>query len=190
MKVLLTDDVVGLGDIGETVKVRPGYARNYLIPRGLAVESGAKSAKAVAHKMLQIEAKRRRLKVDAEQAAKSMTGISVQLGLRVGTGGKVFGSISARQISEKLLEQGIELDRRRILLNEPIRKLGKRDVRVKLHADVITTIAVEVVSLAATEEEERLETMQARAALEQAAQERDSDQDEEFFDDTTEDSEV
>ena len=177
MKVLLTNDVVGLGDIGETVKVKPGYARNFLIPRGFAVESGAVNAKAVAHKMKQVEAQKRRMQVDAQKEAEQLKSVSIQIGLRVGSGGKVFGSVTSRQIAEKLAEQNIEIDRRRILLSEPIRKLGKKNVRVKLHAEVIPTIEVEIVATAATEEEEQQETLNAKAAIEAAAVAREQDED-------------
>lgn len=173
MKVLLTNDVVGLGDIGQAVNVKPGYARNFLIPRGFAVESGAASAKSVAHKMKQIEAKKNRMQVEAEKEAAAIGKIKVQIGLRVGRGGKVFGSVTTRQIAQKLAEQDVDIDRRRILLPEPIKKLGKKEVRVKLHSNVVPTIEVEIVAIAATAEEERLETQEAKEVIEAVAEERD-----------------
>lgn len=188
MEILLTDDVVGLGDIGETVNVKPGYARNYLIPRGMAVESGAKNAKMVAHKMNQITAKKKRLQAEAQQEAQKLQDVEVEIGMRVGSGGKVFGSVNARQIADALAEKGIEIDRRRILLSEPIKKLGVKEVRVKLHSDVVATIKVSVTSIAATADEELQETLAAQVAMEAAAEQRrrqgDSDEEgsEEDFD--------
>ncbi|MCL4153539.1 UNVERIFIED_CONTAM: hypothetical protein GTU68_067194 [Idotea baltica] len=190
MKVLLTNDVVGLGDIGDTVGVKPGYARNFLIPRGFAVESGAASAKSVAHKMKQIEAKKKRMQVEAQKESEAMSQIKVQIGIRVGSGGKVFGSVTSRMIADKLAEQDIVIDRRRILMPEPIKRLGKKEVRVKLHADVIPTIEVEVVAIAATAEEEMQETLQAKQAMETIAEERDESLDEEGAEEVAEEEEA
>jgi large subunit ribosomal protein L9 len=166
MKVLLTDDVVGLGDIGETVTVRPGYARNFLIPNGLAIEAGADNARIVAHKMKQVEAKKKKLKTEAEQKAAHLREVQVEVFLRVGSGGKVFGSIHAKEIAEKLTELGHSIDRRRIVLDEPLRKIGSHTVSARLHADVETPIQVTVSPLAATKEEEEREAEEARRSFE------------------------
>ncbi len=175
MKVILREDVVGLGDIGETVKVRPGYARNFLIPRGMAFETESGSARTIAHMMLQIEAKKRRMKGAAADLSQRVRNTTVELSLRVGTGGKVFGSVSAREIAEKLSEAGIEVDRRRIVLPEAIRKVGTHFVRVKLHADVESQLKVVIKAVAATKAEEEVETAEARAVIEEAAEERQED---------------
>lgn len=172
MRVILTEDVVGLGDIGETVGVRPGYARNFLIPRGMAIEAASKSAKTIAHKMMQIDAKKRRLKGSAEQLAAQIREVVVELGLRVGAGGRVFGSVGTRDIAKELAAKGFEFDRRRILLDEPIRKVGTHAVSLKLHADVVSEIKVVVSALHATKEEEEAEAEEARIALEAAAAEK------------------
>ena len=172
MQIILTDDVAGVGDIGETVAVRAGYARNFLIPRGLAIETQAASAKSIAHKMRQIEAKKRQLKSVAEERAKALEALVLEFGVRVGSGGRVFGSVSARQIAEKLQELGYEFDRRRILLVEPIKRVGPRKVKVKLHADVTVEIEVVVNAIAATAQEEQIETISARDSLEASAKAR------------------
>ncbi len=169
MKVLLTDDVVGLGDIGETVTVRPGYARNFLIPNGLAIEAGADNARVVAHKMKQVEAKKKKLKTEAEEKGAHLREVQVEVFLRVGSGGKVFGSIHSRDIADKLTELGHQIDRRRIVLEEPIKKIGAHTVHVRLHADVETPITVTVSPLAATKEEEEREAEEARKVLEEKA---------------------
>lgn len=187
MKIILTDDVVGVGDIGETVSVRAGFARNFLIPRGVAIESETASAKEIAHRMLQIEAKKRKLRKEAEQRAQQVAGIVLECAIRVGSGGKVFGSVGTRQIAEKLQEQGIEVDRRRVLLVEPIKKLGSRKVKVKLHADVVVEIDVNVVPMAATDAEEQVETDSARQAMEDAAEQRRAEEDSEDDDSESED---
>ena len=166
MKILLTDDVIGLGDIGETVTVRPGYARNFLIPNGLAIEAGADNARVVAHKMKQIESKKRKLKTEAEAKSNHLREVKIELALRVGSGGKVFGSIQARDIAEKLTELGHPTDRRRVILDEPIRKVGTHTAHIRLHADVETPLTIIVTQLAATKEEEEREAQEARQNVE------------------------
>jgi large subunit ribosomal protein L9 len=172
MRVILTDDVVGVGDIGELVRVKAGYARNFLVPRGLAMEVGSSSAKMLAHRSKQLEAKKKRMKVAAQTEADKLSGTGVEVELRVGTGGKVFGSIHGRDIAEKLKLAGFEVDRRRVLLSEPIRKLGDHQVKVKLHADVVIMVKVTVKGVAATKEQEEQETQQARQAIEEATSKR------------------
>ncbi len=172
MKVVLMDDVAGLGDIGETVSVRPGYARNYLVPRGLALEAGSASARVMAHRMRQIEAKSKRLKVAAEARAKEVQEIKLDVELRVGGHGRVFGSVTSREIAEKLTAKGIEVDRRRVLLSEPIRKLGEHPVRIKLHQAVETTITVNVIPKALSEEEELKAAQYTKALIEKRAAEK------------------
>lgn len=169
MKVILTDDVVGLGDIGEVVNVKPGYARNFLIPRGLAVESETSSARASEHRMRQIDAKKKRLKGAAEERAKALQGFVLKLELRTGGHGKVFGSISAREIATKLAEHGYELDRRRVLLAEPIKKVGSFPVSIKLHPDVETEITIQIDARESTQDEEGRDVESARRAIEEGA---------------------
>jgi len=167
MNVILTDDVVGLGDIGERVSVKPGYARNFLIPRGLAIETSSASGKVIAHKMLQIEAKKKKLKATAQDKAKELEARKIKLALRVGSNGRVFGSLSAKDIAAALEAEGYDVDRRRVVLPEPIKKIGEHRVRVKVHAEVEAWVKVEVVEMAATAEEEEKETAKARAEMEE-----------------------
>lgn len=165
MEIILREDVLGVGDIGETVKVRGGYARNFLVPRGLAVESGAKNAKKIAHEMRQIQSKKKNLLVEAQALANSIEQALVELSLRVGKGGKVFGSISTKDISEKLKEINFEIDRRRVLLEEPIRKVGTHFVSIKLHPEVKAKLKVVINKAEATKEEEAREAKEARSNL-------------------------
>lgn len=172
MKVVLMDDVAGLGDIGETVTVKPGYARNFLVPRGLALEAGSASAKVMAHRLRQIEAKSKRLKGVAEARGKELQAIKIEVELRVGAHGRVFGSVTTRDIAEKLSKLGFETDRRRVLLSEPIKKIGEHPVRVKLHQNVETTITVHVTPKEVTDDDEQRVTSNARALIEQRAAEK------------------
>ncbi len=167
MEVLLSEDVPGLGDIGQQVIVKPGYARNFLIPRGFAIEAGSKNASIVAHKMRQIQSKKQALKIEAEEFSAKLTAQPVNLSLRVGSGGKVFGSIRRKDISEKLAEGGFDVDRRRVLLEEPIKRPGSYKVEVKLHPEVLVKLIVEVAEEKASKEEEEAETAEARVALEE-----------------------
>lgn len=165
MEVILKEDVLGVGDIGQTVKVRGGYARNFLVPRGLAVESGTKNARRIAHEVRQIEAKKNVLLVAAQNLASQIEQIEIDLALRVGKGGKVFGSISTKDISEKLKERNVEIDRRRVLLEEPIKRIGTHFVSVKLHPEVKAKLKVVIGKVEASKEEEEKEAKEAKANL-------------------------
>lgn len=176
MEVVLTEDVVGLGDIGEKVKVRPGYARNFLVPRGLAVEIGTTGAKEAAHRMRQLETKRNRMKGDAQSVASKLEAAVIAVSLRVGKGGRVFGSLSSRDIANKLLELGFELDRRRIQLLEPIKRVGEHKVKVKLHPEVLAELKIVVTALEATKEQEQQEVELAKKAIEEAVEDRNSEE--------------
>ncbi|MBL7662371.1 50S ribosomal protein L9 [bacterium] len=175
MQVILTDDVVGLGDIGETVKVRPGYARNFLIPRGFAVEMGAKSAGAVAHKMRQIDAKKKRMKAGAEELANKVRDLAVKIGLRMGANGRVFGSITTKDIAEELKKQGIVVDRRRVLLSEPIKKIGIHFVQVKLHPEVVSQIKVDAFEVQVSQEDEAQLAEQTKRLMELKAKQKEAE---------------
>ena len=180
MQIILTDDVVGLGDIGETVNVKPGYARNFLIPRGLAIETGSSSAKEAGHRSRQIDAKRRRMKGTAEEKAKSLQGAEIRMELRGGGHGKVYGSILARDITAKLAEMGYELDRRRVLLAEPIKRVGEFPVRVKLHQEVETEIKIIVSARESTKDEEATDVASAKSSIEErSAAKQDEDAEDE-----------
>lgn len=168
MEILLTEDVSGLGDIGEIIKVKSGYARNYLLPRGFAVEAHSGSSKEIAHKLRQVEAKKRKLKEEAEKSKDAWAKKVITLALRMGSNNRVFGSISAKDIAEKLSQEGAEVDRRRILLTEPIRKLGDHSVKIKLHAEVIGTFTVKVEATKATEAEEKKAGEEAMIAFDKA----------------------
>jgi large subunit ribosomal protein L9 len=145
MQVILRERLENLGDAGEIVDVKPGYARNYLIPKGLAYEATAANKR-----RLEAEGNRRAAK-DAETLsaaqtqARSIEGVSLTFKARAGQEGKMFGSITSADIAEKLAEQGIEIDRRQIELDEPIKALGVTSVPVRLHSQVRPEIKVWVI---------------------------------------------
>ena len=191
MEVILTDDVVGVGDVGEKVNVKPGYARNYLFPRGLAFESSTRRANEILHKMKQVEAKKKQLKTVAQKLADELRSVTVELGLRVGVGGRVFGSVSSRDVAEKLQEAGYNIDRRRVALGEPIKKVGIHYVKVKLHAEVDVQVKLNINQLAATKEEEEKAAEELRAQMEarKASENAQSADGELAAEDTTEETE-
>jgi large subunit ribosomal protein L9 len=146
MKVILKEDVKNLGRMGQVVNVAPGYARNYLLPRGLAVEASSRNLKEVESLKRQLEAKAQRLRHKAQELAERLSSLTLTLRAKAGEEGKLFGSITTKDIAEALKAQGIELDRKRLHLPEPIKRLGTYAVEAKLHPDVSATLNIEVVA--------------------------------------------
>ena len=145
MKLILREDVENLGKIGEVVEVAGGYGRNYLLPRGLAAKASTKNLKEQGHQKKLIQARMDRHKKDAEELAGSLDSVSCTIARKTGEEEKLFGSVTSRDIEEALREEGVSIDRKRILLEEPIKKLGVYTVPVKLHTDVTGNIKVWVV---------------------------------------------
>lgn len=146
MEIILTENVDGLGKIGELVKVKPGYARNYLVPRGMAVEANTRNVKEFEHHKRQMEHKRRRVLQGSEELKARIEKLTCVFAHRAGEDGKLFGSVTAMEIADKLAESGIEIDRKKIQLDEPIKSLGEHQVGVKLPAGILASIKVQVVS--------------------------------------------
>jgi large subunit ribosomal protein L9 len=144
MKVILKEDVKGVGRMGETVSVKPGYARNFLLPKGLAMEATEKNQAQVEKLKKQLSLKLIKEKEDAQAAAGRLASVALDLKAKAGEEGKLFGSVTTMDIEEALKAQGIEVDRKRILLEEPIKKLGEYEVPIKLHAEVTVSIKVNV----------------------------------------------
>lgn len=144
MEVILQQDFPSLGYVGDTVKVRPGYARNYLIPRGVVVEANITNKRLLRHRLSQITAKRVRLRSDAEEIKKQLESIKLEFMLRVGAGGRTFGSITARDVEAALAEKGHKLDRRQIRLSDSLKKVGEHRVAIKLHGDVHADVVVQI----------------------------------------------
>ena len=143
-KVLLQADVDNLGTGGEIVKVRPGFARNFLLPRGLAVPATANNLARVEElKKAAAERKAAEL-VQAQELAKKLEGSSVKITRAAGGEGKMFGSVTSKDIGEAFEKLGVEFDRKKIHLAEPIKSLGTYEVPLKLHSNVTVTLKVEV----------------------------------------------
>jgi len=146
MKVILLQTVRGLGTTGDTVQVKNGYARNYLIPNKFALPASASSARQLDHQTRLIEGRLVQEKKRAEDEAKKLSSVSCTVERHVGEEDKLFGSVTGRDISAALAEEGFILDHQQIELEEPIKFLGVYHVPVKLHADVETKVKVWVVA--------------------------------------------
>lgn len=148
MEVILREDVPHLGHIGDIVKVRPGYARNYLLPRGLATVADKRNVRVLEHEKRVVEDKRKRAMSAAEQQAKQLSATTVAIAARAGEEGKLFGSVTNIDIERALSDAGLTIERRRIRLDEPIKALGEYKVAVSLTAGVQAEITVSVTRLA------------------------------------------
>jgi len=144
MKLILREDVENLGRGGDVVEVKPGYGRNFLLPRGLAVLANTKNLREIEHQKAVASAKAAKLKASAEAVAKRLTETPITLKRKVGEQDKLFGSVTALDIAEALGARGLQLDRRSIDLPEPIKTVGDFEVGVKLHHDVIGKVKVKV----------------------------------------------
>ena len=145
MKVILKEDIAKLGTMGETVQVAPGYGRNYLIPQGKAVLATSKNFKELEHHRRLIQRKVELIRKDAESFAEKFRGLTLTLARKVVEEDKIYGSVSVSDISQALEEAGVEIERKLIKLDEPIKSLGEFQVPVKVHADVTAEITVQVV---------------------------------------------
>jgi large subunit ribosomal protein L9 len=147
MSVILTKDVDKLGRAGEIVKVRPGYGRNYLLPRGLALAATKGNVATLEHHRRQIEKEQERIRAEYVVVAEQLGKTSVSIARKSGQDEKLFGSVSARDIVEALEAQNIHLDRRLVQLDEPIKATGTYEVAVRFSADVEVNLKVNVVGI-------------------------------------------
>ncbi|MFA5515220.1 MAG: 50S ribosomal protein L9 [Desulfuromonadales bacterium] len=146
MDIILTENVDNLGKIGDMVKVKTGYGRNYLVPRGLAVEASTRNVRELEHQKRQMERKLQLVTQEAEVLKARIEGVSCIFTHRASEEGKLFGSVTALEIAEKLAASGIEIDRKKIQLDEPIKSLGDHQVPIKLQAGIAANINVRVMA--------------------------------------------
>ncbi|MBF0557198.1 MAG: 50S ribosomal protein L9 [Nitrospirae bacterium] len=146
MKVILREDVKDLGHIGEMLSVKDGYARNFLLPRGLALEANPKNVKALEHEKKKIQEIVKKAKSGAEDLAAKITATTITIKAKSGEEDKLFGSVTAMDLAEALKKEGLDIDRKRIVLEEPIKRLGNYSVNVKIHPEVSAQFTVQVVS--------------------------------------------
>lgn len=146
VKVILSEDVPSLGDAGDLVSVKPGFARNYLLPLGKAIAATAANVRELEHQKRVIAEKLARVRKQQAAERDKVHGQVVEFQAQAGEEGKLFGSITTLMIAERLAERGLEVDRRRITLAEPIKDVGEHAVTVKLHREIEATITVKVIA--------------------------------------------
>lgn len=155
MQVILTQNVPHLGSLGDEVSVKNGFARNYLLPRGFALAASSQNAAHVAHRKKLLE-KLRAQAIDAARAeSEKVAGLELLVRAKAGLNGKLFGSVTTRDLQAALKELGYELDRRAIILHAPIKNVGAYTATVKLHSEVKTEVRVRVQPIELTEEERK-----------------------------------
>jgi large subunit ribosomal protein L9 len=146
IEVILREDIKTLGKAGEMVRVKPGYARNYLLPHGLAYEATEGNKKRIAAETKARGARNAAEKVEAEKVAGRLSAVSLSIAGKAGEEGKLFGSVTAQDVADELARQGHTVDRRRIELEHPIKSLGEHLVTVRLHPEVHAEVRVSVVA--------------------------------------------
>jgi large subunit ribosomal protein L9 len=144
VQVILHENLDNLGKVGDVVKVKDGYARNFLIPNGLAALASKRNIAELAHQTRAAEAKRGKIKAEAEKFAKAVEAAKVVLPRQVGEGDKLFGSVTSMDIESALRTLGIAISKKQIVLPEPIKTLGMHEVPVKVHPEVTVTLRVNV----------------------------------------------
>ncbi len=144
MKLILKENVEFLGQTGDIVKVAPGYGRNYLLPRGLAILATEKNAKALEHAKRQLAYKKNKELESAKLLSGKLEALKIELKHQSGEEGKLFGSVTNIDIANFIKENGFDIDRKKIVLAEPIKQLGDYEVPVKIHPEVVATLKVKV----------------------------------------------
>lgn len=145
MEIILQEDVENLGRIGDIVKVRNGYGRNYLLPRGLAIEANRKNLHVLEHQKRLVAGKKERDQRQAQNLSEQLSALSVVIPARAGEEDRLFGSVTNQDIEKALQAQGFTIDRRKIILEEPLKQLGTYSVPINLGGDTRGTITVQVV---------------------------------------------
>lgn len=146
MEIILKEDVEKVGSAGEKVKVTDGYGRNFLIPQGLAIQATAGNLKVIKQHM-NIRAKKiAALKGEAEAMAAELAKLRLSFTRKAGEEGKLFGSVTASEIGRAVVEKGFEIDRRKVLLDMPLKQLGGHEVKIRLHPEVVAVITVEILA--------------------------------------------
>ncbi len=146
MEIILKQDVENLGYKDDLVTVKPGYARNYLIPNGMAINATAKEKKILEENMKQRAHKEAKVREEAAKTAEALANQTFKIGAKVGEKGKIFGSVNTIQVADAIEAAGFKVDRKRIVIkNEPIKQIGTYEAEVTLHKEVSQTIKFEIV---------------------------------------------
>ncbi len=167
MKVILQETVEGLGHLGDLLEVKNGYARNYLLPRKKALEANNRNVKALEHVKRVTAERAKKERNEFEDLAKKISAVSLSFSVKVGKDDKMFGSVTSKDIGEGLAEKGFTVDKRKILLDHPIKELGTVTVPIKVYKDVTATVPVHVTKI----EEPAKEAEPTEATKEESAAE-------------------
>ena len=146
MKLILKADVKGLGKMGDIVNAAPGYARNYLMPNDFAAPADTRNVKALEHQKKVVQEKKRKIHEGNVSFADKISSISITITAKAGEEEKLFGSVTSMDIAEALKAEGVELDKKKISLEEPIKRLGEHEVQVQVAPEVTASLKVQVVS--------------------------------------------
>lgn len=146
MKIILRQNVENLGEIGDLVVVKPGYARNFLIPQQLAFVATAGAMRALETEKMQYASKMEKAKKQAEVQATQLADLQISIPMQVGEEGRLFGSVTTQMIAQELELRGFNIDRRAIHIDDPIKTLGIFEVKVKLHPEILASLKVWVIS--------------------------------------------
>ena len=145
MEVILKEDIANVGKIGEVVRVRDGYARNYLLPRGLVLIANKKNLKTYEHQKKVVADQKQKIMRLAQSAAEQLGSVSLMIPMKSGEEGRLFGSVTNIQTEKALKAKGLDVDRRKIQLGEPIKTIGDHEVAIRLSADLTVPLKVSVV---------------------------------------------
>lgn len=146
MEVILKEDIANLGKIGEIVRVRDGYARNYLLPRGLVLPANKKNLTTFEHQKKLVADQKQKIIKQAQAVGEQLAGVSLTIAMRAGEEGRLFGSVTNIQIEKALKAKGLNVERRKIQLTEPIKTLGEYEVPIRLSADVTMPLKLSVIA--------------------------------------------
>jgi large subunit ribosomal protein L9 len=145
MKVILKEDVKNIGSMGQIVDVADGFARNYLVPRGLAAEANVKNIRSLEHEKTIIQEKAKKIKNQAQVLSDKVSNLTIIIKAKAGEEGKLFGAVTTMDIAEQMKNEGLDIDKKKIVLDEPIKRVGSYSVGIKLHPSVATLVNVQVV---------------------------------------------
>ena len=144
MKVILTENIADLGEIGQVVNVAPGYARNYLLPKGIALEATGRNVRELEHEVRVLDQKREKVRQEMMSLAEKLNQVSIVMQRKVAEEDKLYGSVSASDIAAALAEKGFDIQRKDLILDQPIKQVGEFMVPVRVHAQISANIRLVV----------------------------------------------
>ena len=145
MKVILREDVRNIGSMGQIIDVADGFGRNYLVPKGLAVEANTKNIKSLEHEKKVIQEKAKKIRNQAQDLAGKISNTTLVIKAKAGEEGKLFGSVTTMDIAEQLKKEGFDIDKKKISMEEPIKRIGSHAVKIKIHPEIATEVKVQVI---------------------------------------------